>query len=211
MSHFILSLGILSAYLIGSIPTAYVFGRVLKGIDIREFGSGNIGATNTFRVIGRFSGLIVLAIDILKGFVCSTYIASFFLYIVPVVRPELYKVLMGLAAIAGHNWTIFLKFKGGKGVATSAGVVIGLIPRIFWLGFLVWVIVFFITGYVSVASIIASISVPICTLVFGESTEVVIFMSVLCLIITYKHRSNISRLKSGNEKRIRLFKRRSQK
>jgi len=206
MSFFILFLGILSAYLIGSIPTAYIFGRVLKGVDIRQFGSGNIGAANTFRTIGRVPGLIVLAIDILKGFVCATYLANCFLYISPVARPELYTVFTGLAAIAGHNWTVFLKFKGGKGVATSAGVVIGLVPGIFWLGFLVWIIVFSITGYVSLASIIASISVPIFTLVFSEPTELVIFTSLLCLIIVYRHRSNIRRLSKGEEKRISFFK-----
>jgi len=206
MANFILFLGILCAYIIGSIPTAYIFGRVLKGVDIRKFGSGNIGATNTFRTIGRVPGIVVLVIDILKGFVCATYIANFFMFISPAPRPELYKVLTGLAAIAGHNWTIFLRFKGGKGVATSAGVVIGLVPGIFWLGFLAWVIVFSITGYVSLASIIASISVPIFTLVFSEPTELIIFTSLLCLIIVYRHRSNIRRLSKGEEKRISLFK-----
>ena len=205
MPYFILFLGILSAYIIGSVPTAYIFGRLLKGVDIRKFGSGNIGATNTFRTIGRIPGLIVLAIDILKGFVCATYIANFFMFISPVARPELYMVFTGLAAIAGHNWTVFLRFKGGKGVATSAGVVIGLVPGIFWLGFLAWVIVFSVTGYVSLASIIASISVPIFTLVFSEPTELIIFTSLLCLIIVYRHRSNIRRLSKGEEKRISLF------
>jgi len=206
MDYFILFLGIVVSYLIGSIPTAYIFGRLLKGVDIRQFGSGNVGATNTFRVIGKFPGLIVLAIDIFKGFVCASYFASFFMYASPVARPELYKVLMGLAAIAGHNWTIFLRFKGGKGVATSAGVVAGLIPNIFWLGFLAWCIVFFITGYVSFASIIASILLPLFTLIFGETSEIIIFMSLLCIIIVYKHRSNIKRLYSGQEKRISFLK-----
>lgn len=206
MSGFILFLGICVSYLIGSIPTGYIFGRLLKGIDIRQFGSGNTGATNTFRVIGRFPGLIVLAIDILKGFVSTTYIANSFMYASPVARPELYRVFIGLAAIAGHNWTLYLKFKGGKGVATSAGVVMGLIPRIFWLGFLVWLIAFFISGYVSVASIIASISVAISTLLFGEPTEIVIAMSILCIVIVYKHRLNIGRLRRGEEKRIAIFK-----
>lgn len=208
MAHFILFLGLVGAYLIGSIPTAYIFGRLLKGVDIRQFGSGNVGATNTFRVIGKIPGLIVLIIDILKGFICVGYIANLFLYVSPAARPELYMVFVGLAAIAGHNWTIFLKFKGGKGVATSAGVVIGLIPNIFWLSFSVWLIIFMLTGYVSLASIIASISVPIFTLVFGEPTEVIIFMSILCLIIVYKHRPNIKRLKNKEEKRIPLFKKR---
>jgi len=207
MAYFILFLGIVASYLIGSIPTAYIFGRLLKGVDIRQFGSGNVGATNVFRVVGRFPGLIALLIDIFKGFVCATYIASFFMYASPAARPELYRVLVGLAAIAGHNWTVFLRFKGGKGVATSAGVVIGLIPNIFWLGFLVWCIVFFITGYVSLASIIASISAPLFTLVFGEPNEVIIFMSLLCLVIVYKHRSNIKRLRNNEEKRITFLKR----
>ncbi len=204
---FTLFLGIIISYLIGSVPTAYIFGRLLKGVDIRQFGSGNVGATNVFRVVGKFPGLVVLLIDILKGFVCVTYVASFFMYAAPFTRPELYKVLIGLAAIAGHNWPLFLKFKGGKGVATSAGVVIGLIPNIFWLGFFVWCIVFFITGYVSLASIIASILVPLFTLIFGESSEVIIFMSLLCILIVYKHRSNIKRLSNGQEKRISFLKR----
>ena len=208
MATFILFSGLLVAYLIGSVPTAYLFGRVLKGIDIREYGSGNVGATNTFRVIGKVPGLIVLAIDIAKGFLCVGYVASFFMLASPVARPELYRVLVGLATIVGHNWTIFLRFKGGKGVATSAGVVIGLIPGIFWLGFAVWAIVFLITGYVSLASIIASITVPVFTLIFNEPTEIVIFLSILCLLIVYRHRFNIRRLKQGEEKRINLFKKR---
>jgi len=126
----------------------------------------------------------------------------------PVARPELYRVLAGLAAIAGHNWTIFLRFKGGKGVAASAGVVIGLIPGIFWLGFAVWAIVFLITGYVSLASIIASIVIPILSLIFNEPAEIVIFLSILCLLIVYRHRSNIRRMKQGQEKSIKLFKKR---
>ena len=206
MGYIILFLGFVAAYLIGSIPTAYIFGKVLKGIDIREYGSGNIGATNVFRVIGKMPGVIVLAIDIIKGFVCATYLASVFLYLAPVTRPELYRILVGLFAIAGHNWTIFLKFKGGKGVATSAGVVIGLIPKIFWLGFLVWLIIFFITGLVSLSSIIAIITIPIFTLAFGEPAEIIIFMCLLCLIIVYKHKPNIRRLARGEEKRIAFFK-----
>jgi acyl phosphate:glycerol-3-phosphate acyltransferase len=195
--------------LIGSIPTAYIFGRVIKGIDIRRFGSGNVGATNTFRVIGRMSGLIVLLLDILKGYICAAYLASFFMYISPsVARPELYRILMGVSAIAGHSWPVFLGFKGGKGVATSAGVIIGLIPKIFLLGFLVWAIVFFITGYVSAASIIASVTIPFFTLIFGEPAEIVVFMSLLCVLLVYKHKSNLKRLRRGEEKRIPLFKKR---
>lgn len=208
MGYLILFLGFVAAYLIGSIPTAYIFGRVLKGIDIREYGSGNIGATNVFRVIGKTPGIIVLIIDIIKGLISATYLASAFLYLAPVTRPELYRILIGLSAISGHNWTIFLKFKGGKGVAVSAGVVIGLIPKIFWLGFLVWLVTFFITGLVSLSSIIAVVSVPIFTLAFGEPAEIVVFMCLLCLIIVYKHKPNIRRLARGEEKRVSFFKKR---
>lgn len=206
MGYIILFLGFVAAYVIGSIPTAYIFGRVLKGIDIREYGSGNAGATNVFRVIGKTPGIIVLIIDIIKGYISATYLASGFMYLAPVTRPELYRILFGLSAIAGHNWTLFLKFKGGKGVAASAGVVIGLIPKIFWLGFLVWLITFFITGFVSLGSIIAIISIPIFTLAFGEPVEIVVFMCLLCLIIVYKHKPNIRRLARGEEKRISFFK-----
>ena len=206
MGYIILFLGFAAAYIIGSIPTAYIFGRVLKGLDIREYGSGNTGATNVFRVIGKGPGIAVLVIDIIKGFISATYLASGFLYLAPVTRPELYRIMVGLSAIAGHNWTIFLKFKGGKGVAASAGVVIGLIPKIFWLGFLVWLITFFITGFVSLGSIVAVISIPIFTLAFGEPAEMVIFMCLLSLIIVYKHKPNIRRLARGEEKRISFFK-----
>ncbi len=206
MGYIILFLGFVSAYIIGSIPTAYIFGKVLKGVDIREYGSGNAGATNVFRVIGKVPGIIVLIIDVIKGYVCATFLASGFLYLAPVTRPELYRILAGLCAIAGHNWTLFLKFRGGKGVAASAGVVIGLIPKIFWLGFLVWLITFFITGFVSLASIVAVVSIPIFTLAFGEPAEIVVFTSILCLIIIYKHKPNIRRLARGEEKRILLFK-----
>ena len=208
MSFLISCLGIAVSYLIGSIPTAYIFGRVIKGVDIRQFGSGNVGATNAFRVVGRLPGLFVLIIDIFKGFVCVTYVASFFMYLTPVLRPDFYRVITGLFVILGHNWPIFLKFKGGKGVATSAGVVIGLIPKIFWLGFVVWCIIFSVTGFVSVASVIASVAIPILVLFFKESTEIVIFMSILCTLIVYKHKSNIKRLIEGKEKKISLFKKR---
>ena len=122
MGYIILFLGFVAAYIIGSIPTAYIFGRVLKGIDIREYGSGNVGATNVFRVMGKVPGAIVLAIDVVKGLICATYLASGFLYLAPVTRPELYRILVGLFAIMGHNWTVFLKFKYSKTSVSITGV-----------------------------------------------------------------------------------------
>ncbi len=193
-----LFLGLIFSYLLGSIPTAYIFAKLLKGIDIRQYGSGNIGATNVFRVIGKIPGIMVLFLDVLKG------------YIPIILFPgsQIYKIFIGLAAIAGHNWPIFLRFKGGKGVATSAGVVIALIPKIFWIGLLIWVIIFFITGYVSLGSLVASVSVPIFCLLFGQGTEIIIFTSALSLIIVYKHRPNIKRLVRGEEKKILLLRKR---
>lgn len=211
MANFVLFLGLAASYLTGSVPTGYIFGRLIKGVDIREFGSGNIGATNTIRVIGKMPGLIVLIIDIFKGFLCVTYIASFFMHFSPAARPELYRIIAGLTAIAGHNWTVFLKFKGGKGVATSAGVMMGLAPGIFWLGFLVWLITFLMSGYVSIASIIASVSIPVLALVSNQPTELTVFFSVLCLAIVYKHRPNLRRLKNKEEKKISLFKKQKTK
>jgi len=207
MNILLLFFGVCIAYLIGSIPTAYLFGRIFKDIDIREYGSGNVGATNIFRVVGRLPGVIVLIIDILKGLLCTTWLATAFLNLAPFSRPELYKILCGSASIIGHNWTIFLRFRGGKGVATSAGVLIGLVPQIFWLSFVVWLIVFTITGYVSVSSIISAISAPIFSLVFGQPPELVIFLCITCILIVYKHRSNIKRLQLGEEKKISIFKR----
>lgn len=190
-----LFLGLVLSYLLGSIPTAYIFAKLLKGIDIRQYGSGNIGATNVFRVIGKIPGIIVLFLDILKG------------YIPVIIFPgsQIYKIFIGLAAIAGHNWPIFLKFRGGKGVATSAGVVIGLIPKIFLLALIIWTITFLTSGYVSLSSLIASLSFPLLCLLFGLESEIIVFTSVLALIIVYKHRPNIKRLAMGEEKKIVLL------
>lgn len=197
MATNILSLIILSllAYLIGSIPTGYIFGRVLKGVDIRTQGSGNVGATNVFRVVGKVPGVVVLIIDILKGLLVVTLFPA---------NDNLFRIILGLIVIAGHNWTIFLKFKGGKGVATSAGVLIGLEPAVAGICFLIWVIVFLITHYVSLSSIIAAIFLPVFTFVFYRSSpELIIFSLIICALGIYKHRSNIQRLLKGTESRIK--------
>ncbi len=193
----LLFLSLILSYLLGSVPTAYIFAKLLKGIDIRQYGSGNIGATNVFRVIGKLPGIIVLFLDILKG------------YIPVIIFPgtQIQKIFIGLAAIAGHNWPIFLKFRGGKGVATSAGVVIGLIPKISLLALFIWIVSFLISGYVSLSSLIAALSFPILCLLFGFESEIVIFTSLLALLIVYKHRPNIKRLAMGEEKKIFLLKR----
>ncbi|MGD2279287.1 MAG: glycerol-3-phosphate 1-O-acyltransferase PlsY [Candidatus Omnitrophota bacterium] len=196
-------LSVVAAYLLGAIPTAYIFGKALKGIDIREHGSGNVGATNVFRTVGKAPGIIVFILDFMKGFLAVTVI-PFLLYRIapdPVVRPYVY-ILLGAAAIGGHIWNVFLKFKGGKGVATTAGVMSGLSPAIFGLGLLVWVVIFAIWRYVSLASILAATALPILAVILRKDPPFIIFCSVLCVIGIFSHRSNIQRLLKGKEKKI---------
>ncbi|MDI6606795.1 MAG: glycerol-3-phosphate acyltransferase, partial [Candidatus Omnitrophota bacterium] len=118
--------GIIVSYLTGSIPTAYIFGRVFKGIDIRKFGSGNVGATNALRVLGKGPAIAVLLIDAFKGFVVVTLLADLLIAHLGGISAQTLRILLGIACICGHNWTVFLKFRGGKGVATTLGVLLGL-------------------------------------------------------------------------------------
>ncbi len=197
---FVISLAF--CYLIGSIPTSYIFAKALKGIDIRQFGSGNAGATNTYRVVGKLPGLLVLVIDILKGFICVTLLAKLFLRNGVTVEPAAYGMLLGLTAIAGHIWSVFLGFKGGKGVATSAGVFIGVAPDVFLWGLLVWAAFFAWKRYVSLASIASAVAVPVIFSILSRPASYVIFGSLVCAITVYKHYPNIKRLVRGEEKRI---------
>src|SRR5665213_477816 len=149
MNLLFLAISAALAYLIGSIPVAYIFGRVLKGVDIREHGSGNMGATNAFRVLGKGPGTIVLNLDIIKGIIPVTLLANAF-----GLSDALSLVIIAVAAVAGHNWTIFLGFKGGKGMATTLGVLIGLAIQfqvlrvILLLVTLTWLVLFLSLGYV---------------------------------------------------------------
>ncbi len=195
---------IVCAYLLGSIPTAYIFGRLLKGIDIRDHGSGNVGATNVFRTMGKGPGIAVFALDLAKGLIAVTILPMVFQR----VFPGSWKfggnvlLLLGASAIAGHIWTVFLKFKGGKGVATTAGVMAGLAPLIMAAGLVIWVVVFSIWRYVSFASIIAALSLPVMSVLFGRDIVFTLFCAILCIVGIYSHRSNIKRLLTGTEKKI---------
>ena len=200
-----LALNIVIAYFIGAIPTAYIFGRVCKGLDIREHGSKNMGATNAFRVLGKGPGTTVLLIDILKGIIPTVWVAQAFGLDDPFAL-----VLIGLAAVAGHNWTIFLGFKGGKGVATSLGMLIGLAIQItgmravLGLTLAVWLVLFLTFGFVSLASICAAIAFPILTVVFGAPFPIKVMAILLCIFIVLRHKENISRLTQGKENRVKL-------
>ena len=197
--------GMIFAYLLGSIPTAYIAGRLCKGIDIRQHGSKNVGATNVFRVLGKTPGIIVLVCDVLKGILAVVVIPAVLgLYDIS------YFILFGLAAVCGHNWTIFLKFKGGKGVATSLGVLIGLtiiiasIRLTVLLCVLIWLGVFIGSGYVSLASIVSVLFLPLLMVIFFQPLELVILGVVFCFLVVWRHRPNIQRLLQGRESRVRF-------
>jgi glycerol-3-phosphate acyltransferase PlsY len=185
---------IIAAYIVGSIPTGYLITLAVKGIDIRQHGSGNPGATNVFRVAGPVPGAITFIIDFLKGFVpvilAVRYFGSAF---------EIYWILIGLAALSGHMWTIFLGFKGGKGVATGAGVFFALLPVPTAAAFVMFWIVFFITRYVSVASITAAILLPVFSFLTHKPLSISVFAACAAVLIIFRHRSNISKLFNGTE------------
>ena len=197
-----LILSLVNSYLLGSIPTGYIFGIALKGIDIRKHGSGNVGATNVFRTIGKVPGIIVLFLDALKGFAAVALAAGFFYRTSSPINIEWFSIASALAAVSGHIWTIFLNFKGGKGVATAMGTIIAMMHQVAGACFVVWVIIFAITRIVSISSIVASIALPIFAWIFNRPVELKILSVLLCIISICKHIPNIKRLLKGEEKRL---------
>jgi acyl phosphate:glycerol-3-phosphate acyltransferase len=186
---------IVVSYLIGAIPTGLIVVRLLTGEDIRRHGSGNIGTVNVLRVAGAGTAVVVLAVDILKG-------------LVPVVLAERLGasawtvVLAGLAAIAGHNWSIFLKFQGGKGVATSFGVLAALSWPAAAVAAAVWIVTVAVTRYSSLGSLLGVVSVPITMWRLRQPEEYVYFGVIAALFAIYRHRANIQRLVAGTELHI---------
>jgi glycerol-3-phosphate acyltransferase PlsY len=194
----------LIGYLLGSIPTGYLAGR-LRGIDIRTIGSGNIGATNVFRVLGKPAGIIVLIVDGLKGYVACAWVPDIVVRWFPTHVAELdaVRITAGLAAILGHNFTCWLRFRGGKGIATSAGVLAGLVPGALLIILCMWIIVFALTRYVSLASICASFALPFATWITARHNVVLTLVTgAMAALAIYKHRSNIQRLMQGTENRF---------
>lgn len=193
----------LTAYLLGSIPTGYLAGR-MRGIDIRQTGSGNIGATNVFRVLGIPAGVIVLVIDGLKGYAACAWVADLVMHWFPsqVGQGDALRITAGLAAILGHNFTCWLKFRGGKGIATSAGVLAALVPGALSIVLCLWMSVFAITRYVSLASIYASFALPFATWITQRSVAHTLVTAAMAALAIYKHRSNIQRLMHGTENRF---------
>jgi glycerol-3-phosphate acyltransferase PlsY len=191
------ALVVLGGYLLGSVPFGYWLVRVTKGEDIRRVGSGNIGGTNVWRTYGRRYGIPVVLFDVAKGFV-PALVGS-------LLVGELTGVLAGGAAMLGHWRPLFLRFqKGGKTVATAGGTFLGVAPEVGLVGLVIWVTVFVLSRYASLASIVAAIALPIVALAFGEPWPVVAFATAAGIAVLVLHRGNIARLRAGTENRFRL-------
>jgi acyl phosphate:glycerol-3-phosphate acyltransferase len=196
------------AYLLGSIPTGFLVGKA-KGVDIRTVGSGNIGATNVFRTVGKPAGIFVLVFDGLKGYTACAWLPDLVRYFAPgygsVATGSFYDILRiigGISALLGHNYTCWLKFRGGKGIATSAGVLAALVPWAFIIILAIWIVVFAVSRYVSLASIAASVALPFAAYLTGSSMAIVGITAGMAALAVYKHRANIQRLLAGTESRF---------
>ncbi|MGJ9460501.1 glycerol-3-phosphate 1-O-acyltransferase PlsY [Oceanobacillus sp. CF4.6] len=182
------------AYFLGSIPSALIVGKIGYKIDIREHGSGNLGATNTFRVLGFKAGIIVTFSDILKGTVAT--LLPFFL------GADIYILAIGIFAVIGHTYPIFAKFKGGKAVATSAGIILGMYPLLFAIMITTFLITLYFSKYVSLSSMITGVVSVIISLFFKD-IGLVIVISLLTAFVFYRHIENIKRIKNGTEPKIK--------
>ncbi|MFI3292585.1 MAG: glycerol-3-phosphate 1-O-acyltransferase PlsY [Rikenellaceae bacterium] len=203
------------AYLLGSIPNAVWIGKKYYGIDVREYGSKNAGSTNVLRVLGRRVALPVFALDILKGFVAVVLVDL--INHIPDISP-VWSINLGIitvfAVVLGHIFPIFAGFKGGKGVATLVGAIIGINPPIVLLCLGVWLVIFMIFHYVSLASMIAGGCLPIFTLLSptaSQSIPFIIFTFVIAILLVWTHRKNIDRLRDGTESKIYILKKRPTK
>lgn len=189
------------AYLAGSIPSGLLIGKGLYHTDIRQYGSHNTGATNAYRVLGAVGGLMVLIMDVAKG-VFGVYMGKLTGMALMPEQLELFMIAGGLLAIVGHSCSIFLKFKGGKGVATGLGVIMFLAPAETAIVFAVWCVIVAITRIVSLGSIVAAALVPVTMYLFDEPIVVTIFGLLAALLVIYRHRENIVRLIHGNELKV---------
>ena len=197
----------LAGYLLGSIPTGFLVAQA-KGIDIRTVGSGNIGATNAFRILGKPAGMLVLLCDICKGALAASLVAGLlFESLIPAHQQseqarQWLQIIGGFSAILGHNYPCWLKFKGGKGIATSAGVFIALAPNACLVAFVVWIALFALTRYVSVGSLAAAVALPIGAWATGGSALLTGLSALAGALAIYKHKANIQRLLAGTESRV---------
>jgi acyl phosphate:glycerol-3-phosphate acyltransferase len=200
----VLLAGVALAYLVGAIPFALLLART-RGVDIRQVGSGNVGATNVFRSVDKRLGVLTFFLDVLKGFLPVWGLAySGWLPASPWAADHA-ALLWGAAAITGHNWPVYLRFRGGKGVATSAGVLLAVAPVAVGWGLLVWVLVFGVSRYVSVASMVAALAVPGVAWWQADGGDRVVpwALTVLGVLVVVRHKTNIQRLINGTESRFR--------
>ena len=185
----------LLAYLIGSIPSGLILGKLFWHTDLRKYGSHNIGATNAWRTLGKVPGIIVFLADSFKG-------QAGVLIGLSLIGTPLAAVIGGLLAIIGHSFSIFLRFRGGKGVATSLGVLIMLMGNVTLLVFAVWLAIVYMTRYVSLGSVVAGFLTPLLAAFFSYPMEYIVFTVIAALLVIVRHRENIKRLMNGTENKI---------
>ena len=188
---------VLGGYLLGSMPFGYWLVRLLKGEDIRKVGSGNIGATNVWRTYGKAYGIPIVVLDVAKGFIPAL--------VGTLLVDELVGALAGGAAMLGHWRPLFLRFqKGGKTVATAGGTFFGIAPLLGVVGLIIWVAVFLLFRYASLASLVTAVALPFVGLALGEPWPVITFAAIAGVAVIVLHRGNIARLRAGTESRFRL-------
>jgi acyl phosphate:glycerol-3-phosphate acyltransferase len=204
---------IITAYLIGSIPTALIISKSVFDIDIREYGSGNMGATNTFRILGPKYGTIVMIGDMLKGILAVALYNLLPYYLTNELDRTNLMIGLGMAAVAGHIYPVWAQFRGGKGVATLFGMLLAIQPMVAVSCVGVFLLVLFLTRYVSLSSILAGVALPICVLWIYNEKEVFyrVFAVAVAALVVLTHQKNISRLIKGNESRVPILKYRDRK
>jgi glycerol-3-phosphate acyltransferase PlsY len=191
------------SYLAGSIPTAYIVGYLVKGVDIRTVGSGNVGASNAMRLLGKAWGVGILLFDALKGLIPVLLVQHTFFAADPAV--ERYAMISALSAMVGHVFPVWLGFRGGKGVATGLGVMTALIPVAVAVTLPVFVIVVAVSRYISLGSIVAALLLPVAFFIdhdLARNPELFAFVCIACIFVIYKHKSNIKRIVAGEENRL---------
>jgi glycerol-3-phosphate acyltransferase PlsY len=210
MKEFLL---IITAYLIGSIPTALLISRKYFGIDIREYGSGNMGATNAFRILGSKFGTIIMVLDVLKGMLAVGLFYLLPFYVSNEFERTNFMIALGLSAVIGHIFPVFADFKGGKGVATILGMILAIQPYVALTCIGVFLIVLFLTRYVSLSSILGAVMLPICVLWIWNEDELTyrIFALLVAAMVVITHQKNISRIIKGAENRVPILKFRDRK
>ncbi|MDQ3050565.1 MAG: glycerol-3-phosphate 1-O-acyltransferase PlsY [Bacteroidota bacterium] len=204
-------LALAGAYILGSIPSAVWIGKALYGIDVREYGSGNAGATNTFRVLGKKAGIPVLLLDIIKGFVALQLVLFVGNYLPGTQQYITFKLTLGIAALLGHIFPVFAGFRGGKGVATLLGILIGVQPVAALICSVIFLVVLLVSGYVSLGSMSAAIAYPfIIMLVLNETIPIVnIFAMAVAILVLITHQKNIERLLRGSESKVAFLRKKN--